>query len=463
MNIKIKSIAVSILFIGFSNIIYAQLNPAITSWLQNTTGIKGRHYVSGNPVPIQDNDSVNVQTVLYSSNWVYIRTKGVPSYVTGPFLDGNPSITTDQDAIFKISLNPIANTGTLTATKGGNIGQFINGVALFDFRDGAGWNPNTNALCGGPGNPPCPGGMGALQDWNRDAVPAEKMGFDCAKGHPAMGNYHHHQNPSAFKLDLNVISTVCNLYDADGLYVIDSNIHSPLIGFAYDGFPIYGAYAYKEANGTGGIVRMKSSYQLRNISTRTTHADGAVVSPGPIVSATYPLGYFREDYEYIPTTPSTPDYLDEHNGRFCITPEYPNGIYCYFATVNEKWNSAYPYIIGPNYYGIVNGLKVNTITENVTQYNPFPTIVADKNLALSDIAVFPNPSKEILAIQLNGLNKSDVNIYMYDMNGKLIKTAKIYAGNTISYIDINTIYAGNYILEISDGVHKVSKKVIINK
>jgi hypothetical protein len=66
----------------------------------------------------------------------------------------------------------------------------------------------------------------ASQAWNRDAVPAEKAGFDCAKAHPAQGNYHHHQNPSAFNLDLNVISTVCDTYPSDGLYVINSvNIH----------------------------------------------------------------------------------------------------------------------------------------------------------------------------------------------------------------------------------------------
>lgn len=73
---------------------------------------------------------------------------------------------------------------------------------LFDYRDGVGWNPNTQSLCGGPGNPPCPGGPMAQTDWSRDAIPAEKAGFDCSKAHPAMDNYHHHQNPSAFKLDI---------------------------------------------------------------------------------------------------------------------------------------------------------------------------------------------------------------------------------------------------------------------
>ena len=108
------------------------------------------------------------------------------------------------------------------------------------------------------------------------------------------------------------------------------------LGFAYDGFPIYGVYGYQNVNGTGGIVRMKSSYSLNTGTTRAL---------GPNVSTTYPLGYFREDYHYTATSAGTPDYLDEHNGRFCITPEYPSGIYCYFCTVDANWNSTYPYVV----------------------------------------------------------------------------------------------------------------------
>ncbi len=357
-----KKILFILCLFSISIVANAQTNPVITSWLRNTTAIKGRHYVANNSTPINDTASANVQSVYYSSSWAYIKTNGVPSYITGPFLDGNISLTTAQNAIFKFPLSPAQNTGTATTTTGGNIGIFINGVALFDYRDGVSWKNSTSALAGGP-----LGGAGD-QKWNRDAVVGERIGFDCAKGHPAMGNYHHHQNPSAFKLDLRVISTVCNLYNADGLYIIDSTQHSPLIGFAYDGFPIYGAYAFKNIDGTGGIARMKSSYKLRNITTRTTWADGTTVLAGPVVSSTYPLGYFREDYQYNTTSSLTPDYLDEHNGRFCVTPEYPNGIYCYFATVDSNWNSAYPYVVGPTFYGVKNVTKPASIAEPVTQY-----------------------------------------------------------------------------------------------
>ena len=93
--------------------LFGQTNPAITNWLINTTGLTGRHYVNGNPTPIVDAVSANVQTVQYSASWVYVSTKGIPSYITGPFLDGNPSLATSQNAIFKISLNPVQNTGIL--------------------------------------------------------------------------------------------------------------------------------------------------------------------------------------------------------------------------------------------------------------------------------------------------------------------------------------------------------------
>jgi hypothetical protein len=439
----------------------AQTNPAITSWLQNTT-ITGRHYATGSSNLIIDaNNIANVQSVKYSANSVYISTQGIPAYPTGPFQDGNPSQATNQNAIFKIPLNPVQNTGTATATTGGNIGIFINGVALFDYRDGVAWNATTNALCGGPPvNPPCPGGPNANLPWNRDAIPAERLGFDCSKGHPAMGNYHHHQNPSAFNLDLNVVSTVCNLYAADGLYVIDSNQHSPLIGFTYDGFPIYGAYGFKNVDGTGGITRMKSSYGLRNITTRTTSPTGTSVTAGPEVSTTYPLGYFREDYQYNPTSAQTPDFLDQHNGRFCVTPEYPNGIYCYFATVDKKWNSAYPYVVGPTFYGVKSAVKVTSINETVATYVA-TTETNGLNKDELKVSIYPNPSSELIAIQLGTLSKENMKVELLDLTGRLVKESMLIQGSTITYFETSTLHRGTYLVRITNGQHVINRKILI--
>ena len=447
--------------ITLSHSLFAQTNPAITSWLINTTGLMGRHYVQGNSTPIQDNVLANVQSVQYSTDWSYIAATGIPAYITGPFLDGNPSLATQQTGYFKIPLHPVQNTGTPTATSGGNIGIFINGVALFDYRDGVGWNANNNSLCGGPGYPPCPGGPMASTDWNRDAILAERNGFDCAKAHPAMGNYHHHQNPSAFNIDLMVISNICDLYPADGLYAMDPTKHAPLLGFAYDGFPIYGGYGYKNTDGTGGIVRMQSSYQLRNITVRSTSPTGVDVPDGPPVNTTYPLGYFREDYEFIAS--NEPDHLDEHNGRFCVTPEYPNGIYCYFATVDANWNSTYPYVVGPTFYGVNTGTKVQTIGEPVTDYNPASAVI-ETGLSQLKTSIYPNPSNDFIAIQTDGLLTTALVVKLYDLNGKVHQQSTIQPGSTLCYLDTRTLYSGTYLVSYYlNGKLAGAEKVVVNK
>ncbi|MES2747956.1 MAG: YHYH protein [Bacteroidota bacterium] len=451
-----RKISISTFLILMVSLATAQTNPVIINWLRNTTGITGRHYVSGNPTPITDAVLANVQTVQYSANWSYVTTNGIPAYITGPFLDGNPSLATSQaGAIFKFPLNPTQNTGTLTATTGGNIGLFKNGVALFDYRDGVSYKLSTGANAGGP--------LGGTGDgvWNRDAIVAERGGFDCSKAHPAMGNYHHHQNPSAFNLDLTVISTVCNTYPSDGLYVISPTEHSPLLGFAYDGFPIYGAYGYANADGSGGIVRMKSSYQLRNITVRTHYADGTNVTDGPAVNTTYPLGMYREDYEYV-AHPTDASYLDVHNGRVCVTPEYPSGIYCYFATVDVNHNSAYPYVVGPTFYGNKTAIKViGGITETTTLYNPSLSNAAYE-MATFSVVIAPNPAQDFIAIQTQ-MAEQDLNVALIDELGKVIKTSTISQGSTLAIIETDTIYNGIYFVRISDGKSAKSYKVIIDK
>jgi hypothetical protein len=384
-------------------------SPSLSAWLRNTT-ITARHYDKTTGALINDASLANVQSVKYTTTDVYISTTGLPAYITGPFLDGNTNVAGNQNAIFKFPFTPTKNPGTPTATTGGNIGIFINGVALFDYRDGVSWQNSSSSLKGGP--------LGGMGDgvWNRDAIVGERKGFDCAKGHPAGTNYHHHQNPSAFNLDLNVISTVCNLYASDGLYTISTTQHSPLLGFAYDGYPIYGAYAHQDTTLTSPIVRMKSSYSLRNITTRTTYSTGATVTAGPVVSTSYPLGYFREDYQY--TAPTSSDYLDEHNGRYCKTPEYPNGIYAYFCTVDANHNSAYPYCVGPTFYGNKVTTKVATIPGSALTYTG-PILPVD----LLSLNVYQN-DKNIILKWITSAEK-ELNIFEIETSNDAIWFEKI--------------------------------------
>ena len=112
--------------------------------------------------------------------------------------------------------------------------------------------------------------------------------------------------------------------------------HSPILGFAYDGNPIYGAYGYTNPlDASSAIAQMSPSYS-RN-STRV----------GPDI-ATYPLGTFIDDYTFTDGSGS----LDKNNGRFCVTPEYPEGTYAYFITVDGNGDPLFPYIVGKCYYSL---------------------------------------------------------------------------------------------------------------
>ena len=128
---------------------------------------------------------------------------------------------------------------------------------------------------------------------------------------------------------------------------VPSTKHSPILGFAYDGNPIYGPYAYRTKSG-GVVTQMKSGYTLDLKANRPS-------------TSIFPEGFFVEDYSHTNSTDES--VLDENNGRFCITPDYPEGTYAYFMTVDEKDVSTsgvfknykapkFPYIIGNNYHSI---------------------------------------------------------------------------------------------------------------
>jgi len=114
--------------------------------------------------------------------------------------------------------------------------------------------------------------------------------------------------------------------------------HSPIIGYAYDGNPIYGPYGYSNPlNPLSSVERMTSSWRLK-----TSRDIG-----GPDETS-YPLGSFIEDYRYQHRFGS----LDENNGRYCVTPDYPDGTYAYFITINSTNQPVFPYILGERFYGI---------------------------------------------------------------------------------------------------------------
>jgi len=457
-----KIILSAILLVRFSML--AQTNPIITSWLRNTTGITGRHYLMGSSSIITDSTiPANVQTVQYSTTSAYISTQGIPSFVTGPFYNNPRTVAAVQNALFKFPLVPVVSTlGNVQsqATGAANIGIFINGVALYSYGDGFSYRNSTAADV-----PSQNGGDGI---WNRNGVLAERLGFDCSKGHPdAQSRYHHHQNPSAFNMDLVVLSTVCTPYASDGLYVINPNVHSPLLGFAYDGYPIYGPYGYSNPLDTNSaITRMKSSYSTRNITVRTHYSDGSDVIDGPPVSASFPIGWYREDYEYAVNANS--DYLDVHNGRISKTPEYPNGIYCYYTTVDDNYNSVYPYVVGPYFYGVKSTINMNapnnntSITETVTTFNPILGNTSF-NLEKLNFKIYPNPVNEMIIIQSSEMITENLKADLIDEQGRIVRSKEFLQGSTICYFETDTIYNGIYFLKIAFNNNIKTYKVILKK
>ncbi len=113
--------------------------------------------------------------------------------------------------------------------------------------------------------------------------------------------------------------------------------HSPIIGFAYDGNPIYGPFGHSDPlDSQSSIARMTSSYSIRLDRQN-----------GPALRD-YALGSFVDDYKYNHKSGS----LDENNGRFCITPDFPEGTYAYFLTIDTNQVPQFPYVLGDKYYSL---------------------------------------------------------------------------------------------------------------
>lgn len=397
---------------------FAQVGPEISSWIRNTTNETG-----------YNNLPTNVQVVQYTSTDVYVSSSSIPSYDIGPWAQ-NPNTPSNQSIVSKFTLTPTENTGSPIYTAMGNIGIWTNGVGIYNAKDGYYWNNNTSSFDNGPG----------MADWNRNALYFEGVSFDDCVGHPdGSGSYHHHVNPPC-------------LYDDT-----DNTTHSPIIGYAFDGFPIYGAYAYTNTNGTGAIKRMETSYVLSTASSRTA---------GPPVNSNYPLGSMCEDYVY---TQGAGD-LDEHNGRFCITPEYPNGIYAYFVTIDENLDPAYPFVLGASYYGTVQSGNTgptggnNTIPSTTTVYEGESTTgllsPTQKNI---ECKIMPNPSADYVYIYMAPESKNNVIGYLYNSKGEVVQYIP-FMQPTIAYsLDLTQLPKGTFFLTLESDGQKTTHKIVKSK
>ena len=194
-----------------------------------------------------------------------VRSNGIPHY---EFVQVTPNPLREQDNEYRLPANPRVADAPIPIGLLGTIGVAVNGIAIF-----------------GPNEGPVP-----AEEQFGDPVYNSIM--DACMGHTA-NEYHYHA----------LVQRCLSFGVKDG-------DPSPVIGFGFDGFPIYGPWGCLDAECTE-VVRHRSSWE----KVREPHQDA------------------WDAYDYV--AKDGPEYLDACNGH-----TGPEGNYHYHAT--ESW----PYILG---------------------------------------------------------------------------------------------------------------------
>jgi len=241
-----------------------------------------------------------------------------------------------------------------------------------------------------------------LKEWNKNRYSKLETNLDKQYGYVFENinnvleyGYGQVANPKALRIQLND-----NLNSADTEPA--NKTHSPILGFAYDGNPIYGPFGHENPlDQSSSIVRMTSSYSLSG-----NRQDG----PSPIE---YPLGSFINDYVYSHKSGS----LDENNGRFCITPDFPNGTYAYFITINSSQVPQFPYVLGDKYYSLpvdsnyTTRINQNDIPKNAKRFFT-PGMLGNGDGLVATISEVRSGTVDTIAIDSSSSNFS-VNSQLY--------------------------------------------------
>lgn len=268
-----------------------------------------RHGMSSSSLP------VHRVSITVEGGFRYIKANGIPDHVHGRFPNrGNPNAISEQSYTFRVPLKPEvveiekahADGESRDADRagGGRTPPVMFGVALngvpFDPGTAEVWSLSGRTRGGGPPS---------ADQWRYEAMTGNiNLGLDDSNAHvQPNGAYHYHALP------------VGVFMQQAGLSPDESPEEMIMVGYAADGFPIYGLYGHQDANDPDSpLVKLQSSYAIKagNRPTGST-------SPGGKYDGT-----FTQDWEYI----ADAGHLDQHNGRFGVTPEYPEGTYYYVIT-----------------------------------------------------------------------------------------------------------------------------------
>lgn len=224
-----------------------------------------------------------------------LTANGIPDHAVGSFPNpGNPNTITEQTVSVSYTLDPVEGaSATELGGPRGFVGYVLNGVKIDAGTGGtcddSGFSCSLNGSVGG---------------WNIEALGQTSFDFGTDRNNAHVqpdGAYHYHGMPEGFIAKRGGDSSTMTL-----------------IAWAADGFPIYARYGYSVADDANSALKvMTGSFQLVT-----------AINPSRPPVATYPLGTFTQDWQYVEGSGD----LDECNGRFGVTPEFPEGIYHYFAT-----------------------------------------------------------------------------------------------------------------------------------
>lgn len=282
------------------------------SWTETETGTATANATSF--IGTTDGLQLNERTDGTNTH-INVTTSNILNHVVGTFpISNSTAFIEDKQSNYTIkviedaSANALyANTTTAaefvtaTTTSNTHTGIAVNGALVFNGNTGVAIDTTSN--------------------WHYDAMFRNEVGRDTAGGNPDSNNRYGYVQPSPQTVGLTEWST---------------SEHSPIVGWSFDGLPIYGPYGYTDRlNDSSDIKRLVSSYSLKT-NPRDTYALGVGGNP---------TGEFIEDYVYDSATGD----LDEFNGRFMLTPEFPSGVWAYVATIDSAGAPAYPYTVGPKF------------------------------------------------------------------------------------------------------------------
>ena len=240
--------------------------------------------------------------------------------------------------------------------------------------------------------------------WRQEAISpltisGAKMGLDASNAHvQPSGAYHYHALPTGL---------VKRLAKEKGLKVGDAMIQ---IGWSPDGFPIYDYHCYSKADdATSPIKEMHSSYRLR----QGNRPDENATPPGPGGAFD---GTYTQDFEYVAGSGD----LDECNGRYGVTPEFPQGTYYYVVTGEFPYisrmfrgtpntsfakNVSHQGVVGPGERRVVGNLA--DLKVDVQDLADLKVDDQDQVGLLEGVQVQAPGDPAVLRIQMDGRHPSD--------------------------------------------------------